>query len=102
MSQLTYEQLKEETLAINVYYSEMKYTSIEELEKTNFLDLIASVGGTLGLFLGMSFLSFFEIFDVVIEIIYMFMENRKIRRKIVMVEPRPESNATIDLADDAK
>lgn len=94
ISQVTQEELKERTLSLSVYYGEMKYISIEELQKTNFLDLIASVGGTLGLFLGMSFLSFFEIFDVVIEAIYIMAEHRMQMRKIIMVQPRRKSSTS--------
>lgn len=71
-SQVTLDQLKNNLLAVDIYYSDMKYTSIEEIEKTSFLDLVAGVGGTLGLFIGMSFLSFFEIIDVLLEIGYVF------------------------------
>lgn len=74
VSQVTYEQLKNHLIALDIYYSDMKYTLIEEIEKTKFLDLVSGVGGTLGLFIGMSFLSFFEIFDVIIELAYVLCQ----------------------------
>ena len=50
--------LSKKTLKLNVYYDDLSYTSIEEQEKMNLIDMVANVGGTLGLFLGVSFLSF--------------------------------------------
>lgn len=82
VSAVTYKDLKEHILAINIYYADMKYTSIEELEKTNLFDLVAAIGGTLGLFLGMSFLSFVEIVDVIIEIVFIFIQNQRRINKV--------------------
>lgn len=94
VSQVTYEQLlKSHLIALDIYYSDMKYTLIEEIEKTKFLDLVSGVGGTLGLFIGMSFLSFFEIFDVIIELVYVIMCQRVCfsglsnNNRVVFVQP---------------
>jgi hypothetical protein len=67
---LTYDFLKRNMLQASVYYSDMGYQKYEELEKTNVVDLVSSIGGTLGLFLGMSFLSFVEILDVFLQICF--------------------------------
>lgn len=67
---VTLEELRRNILAINVYYATMSYQSISESEKMNYVDLISTVGGTLGLFLGMSFLSFFEFIDLILHIIW--------------------------------
>jgi len=67
----------------------MKYTTVEELEKMNFFDLVSGVGGTLGLFMGISFLSFFEILDILIEIMFVFFEFSKRRNKVLFVKPAP-------------
>lgn len=77
LSAITYEQLKRNILSVNIYYNDYKYVSIEELEKMSFIDLISAIGGTLGLFLGISFLSFFELLDIAIETIYILKENKK-------------------------
>lgn len=91
ISQVSYEQLKDQILSLNVYYGEMKYTTIEELEKTSFLDLVASVGGTLGLFLGMSFMSFCEVFDVLVEGVYLFIDCKMQKRKINPIRVKSKS-----------
>ena len=48
---------------------------VEEVPNIDLLTLISNVGGTLGLFLGMSFLSFLEILELLAEIYFMMMEN---------------------------
>lgn len=91
-SLVTYEQLKSNLLALEIYYADMKYTYIEEIEKTSFLDLVAGVGGTLGLFIGMSFLSFLEVADVLIECAYVLIRRKIINsanNRVVMVKPAP-------------
>lgn len=47
----------------------MSYTVIREIEQTSIIDLVASIGGILGLFLGISVLSFIELFEIVLKIL---------------------------------
>ena len=69
LSDLTYDSLKRNMALVSVYYSDLGYQKYEELENMSLGDLISGFGGTLGLFLGMSFLSFIEIVDVILQII---------------------------------
>jgi hypothetical protein len=43
----------------------------------NIFDLIASIGGNLGLFIGISFLSFAEIIEILGEIIIILLEKKQ-------------------------
>jgi len=70
----TYEQVKKSYIAILVYYKNLKYTLISQEPKTRLFTYISSIGGTFGLFLGISFLSFLEIFEIFFEIIYILMD----------------------------
>jgi hypothetical protein len=54
--------------SINIYYSELDYTEIGEIPNYPAINLISNIGGTLGLFLGMSLLSLFEIVEFFIQI----------------------------------
>jgi hypothetical protein len=54
---------------VNIYFSELTYTRIVEVPNYTPISLISNIGGTLGLFLGMSLLSFIEIVDLVIQMI---------------------------------
>ena len=59
------ETFKKSYLSLNIYYDSFSNTKIEEVAKTELIDLIANIGGTLGLFLGVSVLSIAEIFELV-------------------------------------
>lgn len=63
----SYVKIKKSYYSFLVYYTDLKYTSIRQYAKTGIDDLIANIGGTLGLFIGISFLSFIEILDLFVE-----------------------------------
>lgn len=87
LSRLSYEELKNYFLAVNVYYGDMQYVTISEIEKTSLIDIVSGVGGTLGLFVGMSFMSFFELVDVLIETLFLVYENKNFKRnKVIHVQ----------------
>ena len=65
----TYEELHEHYIRVYVYYKELKYTLISEDPKTETFNFVSSIGGILGLFLGISFLSFIEIFEIIFEVL---------------------------------
>lgn len=75
---LSTEFLKKNILALNVYYENFKYTKISQQPSLSLIDLFANFGGTLGLFVGISVLSFVEIFEILLQIIiYKFKEISK-------------------------
>jgi len=75
----SYSEIKKNYIEFIVYYSSLQYTTISESPKTQLSDLISNIGGTLGLFIGISFLSFVEIFEIIIEIgIILFSKKNKI------------------------
>jgi hypothetical protein len=61
-----------------VYYKTLKYTSIIQQAKTKPEQLISNLGGYLGLFVGISFVSLFEITEIIIEIIFMLRGKRNV------------------------
>jgi hypothetical protein len=73
---LTEEDLDRVTI-ITVYYSDFSYKSIIEIPKMDFIDLIANIGGNLGLFIGVSFLSFAEIIELILEIFIILCRKKK-------------------------
>lgn len=78
---IDYDFVKKNFALVNIYYDEIKYTVMEESPAMEIIDLIANVGGTLGLFLGVSFLSFAEIAELIFEIIVITL------RKLVCTKP---------------
>ncbi len=73
---LTEEDLDRVTI-ITIYYSDFSYKSIIEIPKMDFIDLIANIGGNLGLFIGVSFLSFAEIIELILEIFIILCRKKK-------------------------
>ena len=67
-------ELKNSIVAITLYYDDLKYTVISQHSKMSFEDLLANIGGQLGLFIGISFLSFVEIFDALVQVIFLVCE----------------------------
>jgi hypothetical protein len=53
----------------NIFYKSLSYEVSYELPQTNFIWLIANIGGYLSLFLGVSLFSFVELIQLVIELI---------------------------------
>ena len=88
----SYDQLKKSMVSINLNYNELRFTQIEESQKTTIIDFVSNIGGTMGLFLGISFLSFFEIAEVLLEILFIWYENRKskVAVKAIQVKPMPK------------
>ncbi len=68
----TYENVSKTFYSFNVYYNDLKYTFIKQEPKIELFGLISNIGGILGLFLGFSFISFLELFEVVTELFYIY------------------------------
>lgn len=57
-------------LIINVFYANNKYVDISQSVKTTTTDLIANIGGVLGLFLEVTFISAYRFFIIIFDIIF--------------------------------
>ena len=72
-----YEDLKQNVLAVNIYYDELGYTLMSQQPKIDLIDLVGIVGGLMGLFVGTSFLSLIEFLEAIIEIFLQFIEKNE-------------------------
>ena len=70
----TYENYSRTFFGISIYYDELKYTLINQQPKIELFGLISNVGGTLGLFLGFTFITILEIFEYITEFIFIYFE----------------------------
>ena len=73
---ITDQQIKKSLVSVNFYYDDLRYTQMSQSELMTFDDLLSNVGGTLGLFIGISILSFAEIFELIFQIIFILFEKR--------------------------
>jgi hypothetical protein len=83
-------QLKESTLAVNIYFEDLSYTLIEEVPARTLEQFMADVGGFMGLCIGNSILSFVEIIELILQIFY--TRNYEIfkKKKIIQDESNME------------
>ena len=60
------ESMKKNVISLKIYYPFMFYTLITESPKTNFFDLLAQIGGSLGMLLGFSIFHFIELVEIIL------------------------------------
>ena len=69
----TIDDARKNLLLINIYYSDISYTYISESPYWTWTSLFSNFGGQLGLFIGMSVLSFIEFIDLIFQLIFAFI-----------------------------
>ena len=67
--------IRESLVGVNVFYESLSYTDSNELPKMDIVSLLGSIGGNLGLFLGVSVFTLCEIIEVLMEVFYVFKKN---------------------------
>ena len=70
----TFDKLKRNVLSLNIYYDVLQYKVIEEVPSTDLVTLISGLGGTMGLILGMSFLSVLELVEICLNILFLKLD----------------------------
>ena len=80
-------ELKQSLYNINVYFDDLQYTQISDQPQYTTTSLVANIGGLLGVFLGMSFLSIVDFLQIVAEIALIFLEKEQFSRNKVKPEP---------------
>jgi hypothetical protein len=75
---ITLDELEKSLIAFNVYYKDLKYTKISQTAKANIEDLVSDLGGLLGLFIGVSFMSIMEIFGKILNRNYLILISKTI------------------------
>ena len=85
---ITVNAVRESVAALSVYYDSLSYTISEESPQWTIISLIATIGGNLGLFLGVCMFSLFEIIVTLIE----FYFYKRIHNKVRVKEPRQDES----------
>ncbi len=68
--------LKNTVLMVNIFYDQMFYYKTSEETKVKLETLIATIGGHFGLFLGVTILSFVELVELILNLIYLIIRNK--------------------------
>ena len=66
-------------VSVRVYYESLSYISSTELPQMDVPTLLGSIGGNLGLFLGISVFSLYELVEVIVEIIFILSERKMVK-----------------------
>jgi hypothetical protein len=74
----TYEEIHRNFYSLVIYYKDLKYTLIKEEPNMILADLISNIGGLMGVFTGLSFISFVEI----IELLFACLSGKKNKKQI--------------------
>ena len=72
----SFRTLYQSNTEISVSYDSLSYTQVEEEPKITLEDVIAMIGGHLHVFLGMSLLSFVELFELIAIVILVSVTNK--------------------------
>ena len=70
---------------INIYYDDIRYSTTTETPQILWTDLIGSLGGSVGLYVGFSFLTFGEFFEIIFNISFIlitYLVNKRQKRNI--------------------
>ena len=68
--------INDSVLRLNIFYETLTYTNNQETASIDAFTIMSNFGGTLGLFLGVSFLSFVELFELIYRILHAIIENK--------------------------
>ena len=69
-SGISFDDIDNAVMRINVFYETMTFTTVQEYPSIDFGTFLSNLGGTLGLYIGISFLSIVEL----IELIFLLIE----------------------------
>jgi hypothetical protein len=68
---------------IYIFFKELKYTKYSEIAKTEPFDFVSSIGGILGLFIGCSFVTLFELAELIIEICFILFGKKQQQKGVI-------------------
>ena len=71
VTDVSVEDIIKKTFSMSIFFKDFKYTAITQIPKSTVPDLVSNFGGTLGLFLGFSLLSFMEFGEFLCEVVFL-------------------------------
>ena len=72
--QLNVDEARQSVVKVKIYYNSLSYTTSEESPQWDIVSLVATIGGNLGLFLGLSLFSLGEVLTTMFELCFLFMK----------------------------
>ncbi|XP_052706090.1 acid-sensing ion channel 2-like isoform X1 [Crassostrea angulata] len=69
-----YTSIRENIMEVRLYYESLVYKTFEKVQKITFIDILASIGGQMGIFLGASVLTLSELMEVMVMSIVVLLQ----------------------------
>lgn len=88
---ITLTEVRKSFTKVNIYYNNMEYVMTEQTPQMQVYDLFSNFGGTLGLFLGMSILTFAELIEIFFNFFVSYAKKYFNRRKKEPVSIDPQN-----------
>lgn len=79
MKSLDYAVYKQTVISVGIYFDHLKTVYATETPGSTLVDLIANIGGTIGLFTGASLLTFVELFELLFDSIFILGRSLRYR-----------------------
>ncbi|CAF0708691.1 unnamed protein product [Brachionus calyciflorus] len=79
--------IQKNIVLLNVFYDDLATTYVHEIQEVSADALFGTIGGNLGLFIGMSLLSFVEILEILIEVVLICLKKRRNNNQLILVKP---------------
>ena len=79
-------QIEKSLIQVSIFYESLSYILSEETPRMDMVSLLASIGGNLGLFLGVSVFSLYEMVEVALEI---FFIQKDLKKSSNQIEQKP-------------
>ena len=72
---LSQEEKANSIIKFNIYYDSLAYKITTESKAMDMVALLSNIGGTLGLFLGVSVLTIVELLDIALQVLVIALKN---------------------------
>jgi hypothetical protein len=79
---ISYDNIGKAVSRVNIYYKSMQYLSTQQVISTSSEDLFSNIGGTLGLYIGISVLSLVEVFELGFNLMMVLISSIKSKKQI--------------------
>ncbi|KAI6220167.1 hypothetical protein M3Y95_01056200 [Aphelenchoides besseyi] len=90
-------KLDKDFVGIDIYFRDIAYTEYKQVHKTTMNEVWSSLGGNMGLFLGMSLLSVIEVIIYLCKISWLFV-SRKRRQHMIAKQQKEVRRKTLEAA----
>ena len=79
---ISYEEWSSQFVNFNVYCPQLKYTLVQEIPAMTIIGLISSIGGSMGLIVGVTFFTILEIGEIFALVLHVLIFSKNSSNKV--------------------